>query len=149
MSAELEKNANNGALAAIGTVLSVDNGRASVVFARSKACGDCTACASFGNGMQRVELENSLGAAEGDRVLIELHAGRVMKASLIMYGVPLAALIAGVLLGSRFGDLYAALGGIALSALALASIRLFEPRIKKRGSFEPRMVRFLDTGGTE
>lgn len=131
-------------LSAVGTIEQVNDGKAMVVFKRSKACGDCHACASFGDGRSVIELENTLGAKVGDRVRIELHSGAVFKASLILYGIPLAALLAGVLIGSRISDLAAALLGICAAAAALAAIRLLEPRIRKKRTFAPRMLELLE-----
>ncbi|MBR5949787.1 MAG: SoxR reducing system RseC family protein [Clostridia bacterium] len=131
-------------LSAVGTVHEVNGEKATVVFKRSKACGDCHACTSFGDGNSVIELDNTLGAKVGDRVRIELHSGAVFKASLILYGIPLIALLLGVFIGSRIGDLAAALIGIGASAAALIGIKLIEPRIRKKSSFEPRMMELID-----
>lgn len=130
-------------LSAVGTVHEIKGDKAAVVFKRSKACGDCHACASFGDGNSVIELENTLGAKVGDRVRIELHSGAVFKASLILYGIPLIALLLGVLLGSRISDLAGALIGIGAAVAALIAIRLFEPRIRRKHSFDPRMLEIL------
>lgn len=130
-------------LSAVGTVHEIKGDKAAVVFKRSKACGDCHACASFGDGNSVIELENTLGAKVGDRVRIELHSGAVFKASLILYGIPLIALLLGVLLGSRISDLAGALIGIGAAVAALVAIRLFEPRIRRKHSFDPRMLEIL------
>lgn len=130
-------------LSAVGTVHEIKGDQATIVFKRSKACGDCHACASFGDGNSVIELENTLGAKVGDRVRIELHSGAVFKASLILYGIPLIALLLGVVLGSRISDLAGALIGIGAAAAALIAIRLFEPRIRRKYSFDPRMLEIL------
>ncbi len=88
-----------GELRTVGTVIAVDGENATVAFKRSKACGDCHACISFGTDQAQTAIRNTLGAAIGDRVAIELHQGSVFKASLILYGLPLVLLLAGVLLG--------------------------------------------------
>lgn len=130
-------------LSAVGTVHEIKGDQATIVFKRSKACGDCHACASFGDGNSVIELENTLGAKVGDRVRIELHSGAVFKASLILYGIPLIALLLGVVLGSRISDLAGALIGIGAAAAALIAIPLFEPRIRRKHSFDPRMLEIL------
>ncbi len=76
----------DGELRTIGTVTELNGDTATIVFKRSKACGDCHACISFGSDQAQTELKNTLGAKVGDRVSVELHSGSVMKASLIMYG---------------------------------------------------------------
>lgn len=130
-------------LSALGTVIETNGGMAKVVFKRSKACGDCHACASFGDGESIIELENTLGAKAGERVVIELHPGGVFKSSLILYGIPLVALLLGVLLGSRISDLAAALMGIGAAAISLMIIRLFDKGFEKKACFKPEMKRIV------
>lgn len=132
-----------GGLRTVGTVTELNGDKAKVVFTRSKACGDCHACVSFGSNQAETELANTLGAKVGDRVSIELHSGSVFTASLIMYGIPLAALLAGVLVGSLISDLFTAVFGIGAAAIAFLIIRLFEPKFKKMGKFDPRMIEIV------
>ncbi|MBR6007113.1 MAG: SoxR reducing system RseC family protein [Clostridia bacterium] len=142
----------DGELNTVGTVAALNGDTATVVFKRSKACGDCHACVSFGSDSAQTEIANTLGAQVGDRVAIELHSGSVIKASLILYGIPLIALLAGALLGSLISDLFTAIFGIGAACLSFIVIRLLEPRFKKRGEFNPKMIEIVgradsDTGG--
>ncbi len=130
-------------LRTVGTVTEINGGMAKCAFKRSKACGDCHACVSFGTDEAETELENTLGAKVGDRVSIELHQGSVFKAGFILYGVPLIALLAGVLVGSFISDLFTALFGIGFAAIALVVIRLLEPKFRKMGEFAPRMIEIV------
>ena len=132
-----------GELRTVGTVTELNGNKAKVVFTRSKACGDCHACVSFGSDQAETELANMLGAKVGDRVSIELHSGSVFTASLIMYGIPLVALLAGVLIGSFISDLFTAVFGIGAAVIAFLIIRLFEPKFKKMGKFDPRMIEIV------
>ncbi len=132
-----------GELRTVGTVTELNGNKAKVVFTRSKACGDCHACVSFGSDQAETELANTLGAKVGDRVSIELHSGSVFTASLIMYGIPLVALLAGVLIGSFISDLFTAVFGIGAAVIAFLIIRLFEPKFTKMGKFDPRMIEIV------
>ncbi len=129
-----------GELRTVGTVIAVDGENATVAFKRSKACGDCHACISFGTDQAQTVIRNTLGAAIGDRVAIELHQGSVFKASLILYGLPIVLLLAGVLLGSRISDLAGAIIGIGAAAASFLILRLLEPRFKRMGEFDPHMI---------
>ena len=130
-------------LRTVGTVTEINGDKAKVVFKRSKACGDCHACVSFGSDQAETELQNTLGAKVGDRVSIELHSGSVFKASLIMYGIPLVALLAGVLAGSFINDLCTAVFGIGAAVIAFLIIRLLEPKFRKMGKFDPQMIEIV------
>ncbi len=143
----------DGELRTVGTVTELSGDRATIAFRRSKACGDCHACVSFGSDQAKTELKNTLGAKVGDRVSVELHSGSVMKASLILYGIPLLALLAGAVAGSFIGNLWTAVFGIGAAALALLAIRLFEPKFRKRADFNPIMIEIVaraeETAGEE
>lgn len=131
-------------LNAIGRVIEVNDGTAKVAFKRSKSCGDCRACVSFGTDEAVVDIDNTLDAVVGDRVEIALHSPAMVKASLIMYGIPSVALIAGVLFGSKINDLAGALIGIAAAGLSLLVVHLFEPRFRSKGEFNPKMLSIID-----
>ncbi len=131
-----------------GTVIAVNGSMATVRFKRTDACGKCHACFTLNSTEADIELENSVGARIGDTVLIELHSGSVLNASLIMYGIPLVALIAGVVIGSAAGDMYAALGGVLFACGAFFIIRAFEPKFSRMNKFKPRMIDKTE-GGNE
>lgn len=122
--------------------LSGDMETATVRFTRSDACGQCTACFRLGEAEADIELANTLHAQVGDVVYIELHERAVLQASAILYGIPVCALVLGAWLGSRLGDLYAALGGLLFAALSYFVLHAFEPKFGKMGRFRPRMTGF-------
>ena len=123
-----------------GTVVALENEMARVRFTRSDMCGSCHACFRGDTNEAEIELQNSAHASVGDVVFIELHESLVLKASLLMYGIPLVGLLLGVVCCASLGDLYAAAGGILLCASAFLLLRVLEPRFKKKGKFKPRMV---------
>ena len=63
------------------------NGRREVQ--ATKACGQCKACLRWLRRGLIIEMENTLNASFGDVVEIELRDAALVKASLIMYGIPL------------------------------------------------------------
>ena len=79
----------------IGLVTSVTDGTAQVRFLRGSACAHCGACLTVGDSEMEISLPNTLGAKEGDRVMVDLSPKRVVQASLLAYAVPLVLLIAG------------------------------------------------------
>ena len=88
----------------IGLVTAITDGTAQIHFLRSSACAHCGACLTVGDTEMEVSLPNTLGAKEGDRVVVDLSPKRVVQASLLAYAVPLLLLIAGVLIGSQYTD---------------------------------------------
>ncbi len=127
-----------------GKVIELKGKKAVVRFMRSDACGHCNACFRLGSNEADIDIENALKAKVGDVVGIEMHGKSVLKASLILYGVPLIALLAGAFIGSRLGDLYSALGGVLFAAGAFFILRALEPRFSRMTEFKPRMVEIME-----
>ena len=82
-----------------GKVIETKGKKAVVRFVRSDACGHCNACFRLGSNEADIDIDNALNAQTGDLVGIEMHAKSVLKASLILYGVPLVALLVGAFIG--------------------------------------------------
>lgn len=124
---------------------------------RAEQSGRCSGCASAGfchggeGGERTVEAENPLGAAKGDRVVIALPAGALLKASFRVYMVPVLGLLAGAaavqlvvrgLAGDEAASAAAAAGGAAGAVLAF----ILQRRLSRRRGGEdlrPRIVRVL------
>ena len=107
---------------------------------RSEACAKCGAC-SHGLEEKRYYPLPEGEWHEGDQVTISLPDTSAFAASVLAYGIPLAGLRMGRLIGALLGlaDLWqgaAALAGLALGWLAL---KLLEPRLKRSGRFCPKV----------
>jgi sigma-E factor negative regulatory protein RseC len=119
-----------------GRVLAVRGELAEVESQRRSACGGCAATSSCGTslleryfGRRRLILEahNPIGAEPGDSVVVGVPEDTVVGAAFAAYLVPLAALIAGGILGSALAGVIAPgavqglsiLGGAAGFAAAL------------------------------
>ena len=126
-----------------GEVIEIRGDKAIVKFKRGKACKNCNACLSFSSDELTVEIKNTLSATVGDNVNIVLHERSVLKASLIAYGIPLIAFLAGALTGSIFGDIFTAVGGILGAGISFLILRLLEPRLERISDFQPKMIDFI------
>lgn len=124
----------------IGVVVRLEGGDAVVRFPRSSMCRHCGACLAIGEKQMETRVANALGAAEGDRVCVEIAPRRVAEASVLAYLVPLVALLIGVWIGSRFSDLWAAAGGILGSAAAFLLLRALEKKRRLQAAFAPQMT---------
>lgn len=126
-----------------GEVVNTSGDTVTVRIKRTSACAHCKAC-DFGmnSDEMRVTAKNACNAKTGDRVRVELKPESFISAALILYGLPLIGLLAGVWLGSVAGTWmglgkYSAFvgfaGGLALAALAYAVIKKREPYWRSKG----------------
>lgn len=85
-----------------GEVIAVDGDRAKVKIRRSPACESCSGermCGLFGKDETVITAQNRVGAYKGQRVCVSFKVEGEVKASFILYLVPLAGLVAGALIG--------------------------------------------------
>lgn len=132
-----------------GKVISIDEnkGLVSVSLTRSGACAGCRACrvGDVENEMI-MEARNLCGAKAGDFVEVELRDGSLLRAALILYGVPLAALFIGAIAGgflfrgSANRDVYALLCGLAMTGLAYLTIKATDKK-RDQSRYAPMAVK--------
>ncbi|MEO5377743.1 MAG: SoxR reducing system RseC family protein [Magnetococcus sp. DMHC-6] len=144
-----------------GWVVALDGGDAWVTGSRKSSCGGCHSkgsCAalsgSLGQREIRMRVKNSIGALVGERVALEFSESAFLKASFLVYVVPIVALllVGGVSraffysLGFSvdFAELAAAVSGLAALGMSFYLIGRFNRRLEKVDSLRPVMVRVLD-----
>jgi sigma-E factor negative regulatory protein RseC len=140
-----------------GVVIEVVNNTARVRFRRTSACGHCTSCGlKKGQDEIVIETENSLHAKVNDRVEMEITPGSIFKASVYAYIFPLGMLVLGLVIGYIVGnatgilgnpEIFSAICGIVLTALAFFIMKWTEPSLKKRLKSVFRMVSIIQTEG--
>lgn len=116
------------------------NGRLMAEVVRSEACQACRAC-NFGQ-QERVYIDvGALKCAEGDRVTVDIDEGSVSRASVVAYGLPVAALFAGLIMGALISDTdyVQALCALAGLAVGLAAVRILDRKLRKTGRYTPRV----------
>ena len=136
----------------MGQIVNVEDSIATVKIRRGASCGSCTAC-----GMAKDQSEisfrivNDLNAQTGDWVELELESKSLIKATLIVYLLPLVALILGVVGGYALAgrlsgnpDLYGAIGGILFTVLSFLGIRALDPIIRRNGDYSPKMISIIN-----
>ena len=86
-------------------VVRVQRGRAVVVLERHGACASCQTsdiCHSLsGRGTLQLEVENPLGAREGQQVEISSARALGMQAAFMVYLLPALLFVAGVIIGAE------------------------------------------------
>ncbi len=79
----------------------------------SKGCGKSAMSGLFINKTRTFQVIDPFGKKAGDEVWIGVEDGALLKSCLAVYGVPMAALLAGALLGNAYGDMGSVAGGLA------------------------------------
>lgn len=141
----------------VGTIVEVKGESAVVSLRRHLSCESCGRCggilSSADRREHRVEVRNQIDARVGDQVIIETDDRRMIFISFMVYIVPLAALVAGILgwsfLAGRTGleenqDLVALAGGFALMALVYWQLRRWDRRVKSDPRYQPVIVRLAE-----
>jgi sigma-E factor negative regulatory protein RseC len=101
----------------VGTVIKSREGTAKVLVKRNAACDRClsgSCCTSLGGDLKGIDVSNVIGAEKGQKVKIGISPKAVLKASFILYMVPILALIIGAVLGNYFGSQHREIWAISM-----------------------------------
>ncbi len=117
-----------------GIVLSVENGYAEVALRQSDACEECTAkifCKPGAEDSKKLKVVDPYGAKPGDSVKVAVPGAAVLKATIMLYGIPLVILVLGLFLGlemfatTSVPEFYAFLLSIGMIAVYVGGLLLF------------------------
>jgi len=136
-----------------GVVEKIVHHTAVIKLQRAAGCETCkakTSCHAEGDAEMRVEVENNLDAKEGDTVEMSIPERSLAKMALVVYFGPVAALIAGALVGDALekalqldSPLPAVIGGAVFLAASLLALKAFDRFARSRPDYHPRMTRIL------
>lgn len=125
----------------IGLVKTVFNGRAEVEIKRISGCGGgCKTCGGCDTPTHTLIIKNQLDAEVGDFVLIKGESKKLLKYTMIVYLIPFAMLVIGIILGVNIlKDLEVSnyeplsfLIGIVFLALGYFIVRIYDKRVGKK-----------------
>ena len=134
-----------------GRVIAVTGQQAWVQTIRESACQSCSARAACGQRVlartssgraNQVLVMNTLGAAVGDEVTVAIGESALLRASFLVYGLPLVFMVAGAILGqtaSGGSDASAMAGAGAGMGLGFCTVRYVHKRLGL--SCTPELVR--------
>jgi len=128
-----------------GKVVSTKNDRAEVEVAARGECEHCTAagiCNWTGTSLRKVLAVNKAGAAAGDVVELETVEGTGAKSNLLVFGIPVLLMLAGVLVGGLAirKDLWSGiLSGVGL-VLGLGIVKAIDVSVNRSGRSLPVIV---------
>lgn len=129
-----------------GQVLSTHQNLARVKIKRTSSCATCSCagmCSPFGKDWMIIEAINLPGAREGQNVIVTYEMENELKASFILYIVPLISLILGAIMGAWLDplqnqDLSSVIGGFGLLALTYLTIRSYsQKKYRQEHKFNP------------
>lgn len=147
-----------------GTVKEEKGKTAVVHLRRHLSCENCGRCGLLGTEDRRehyVEALNPIRARRGQRVLIEMDDRRALFIAFVLYLVPLAGLVAGIVLGLKltaalgwkaYRELAAAGLGLVVMTLIFGGINLWDRRVKRSGRYRPVITALVQEeapGGTD
>lgn len=115
-----------------------------------EACPAQGVCRPGDNEARTLEVSDPLGARPGDRVRIRVLGSAVLRASFLLYGLPLLLLLAGVAIGAKLwptgtarGDLLSFGLGAALAAAAAPLVAWLARRMDRERALDPEIVEIL------
>jgi len=137
-----------------GRVVGVEEGLVKVQVARPSECsGDCKSCGGCPTEFITIEAANTAGAAVGQFVQIDSDVAYFNRAVLWLYGVPLAALIIGILAGTfahealgfdGYKELIQIASGFIFMAISFLFVRRADKKMKKEGKFGFEVVKVIN-----
>jgi sigma-E factor negative regulatory protein RseC len=136
-----------------GIVVEVTGDIARVSILAKSACEKCSASGVCHPGdKEYMEASNPLGARKGQKVKVVLAPQVYLKASIILYGIPMTVFVAAAILGKnialKFGseansDLWAFIAGTVCMGVSFIFIRLYNNKIEKTQQYKPVVVEIL------
>ncbi len=135
-----------------GEVLALEGESARVRLRREGQCAACSCaalCSPFGTEWMIVSAANPLRAGVGDEVEVAYRTAGRRRAVVLLYLLPLLALLAGAVLGQESAflgdpDVSAVAGGLAGTAACFLLLRCYSRRrLERNPAWVPVIVRIL------
>ena len=136
-----------------GIVAEVHGSSAKVEILKKSACEKCAASGTCHPGDQELmEADNPLGAVKGQKVMVVVAPQLYLKASIILYGIPMVAMVSGAILGKNAAialtgeansDLWAFIAGMICLVISFYFIRLYNNKVEKTREYKPVIVAIL------
>ena len=109
-------------------------------------CGVSVFSAVFGRNPARLQLPNAIAAEVGERLLIGISPAQLLKASSLLYLLPIAGLVGGAVAGLALGGEVAAMvAGVAGLGVGFAAVRWQSGAPGRQGRLQPVILGRLPT----
>ncbi len=128
------------------------SGMAWVKTTRSSACESCSsrhACQEGGKAKEmEVEAINTANARVGDKIVLKLETGSLLKATFLLYVFPVLSLLAGAIVGQLTAAMsgmdpsgMSALVGFLFLGLSVVGIRVAGRRLSSKRQYKPEIIK--------
>jgi sigma-E factor negative regulatory protein RseC len=141
-----------------GVIEKITSQKALVRIQKSSACATCearAACHVHNEREMLVEVTNDLHAKVGDYVEISVPARSLLRISLLVYLLPVLALIAGAYTGSAWADTFhipstlaSIIGGGLAVGISFWVLKRVDRSARNNAEYYPRMRRILLSADT-
>ncbi len=134
-----------------GRVAKSAQGKALVEIVKGTACAEChvgSAC-DLGKSVRTVEANDPFGVRVDQLVQVSVPNDSVLRASFVVYIIPLLALIAGTLfgeyLGGKFGvqNIFEIIGGFTCLGLSFLFVRFYNNIFKEQIRNQPVITKII------
>lgn len=117
-----------------GRVVEVTGTQACIEVAPNKACKTCPACTICRpqGTVRYIEADNRVDAHVGDEVCIETSTKQSLVAILLVFGVPVALALVGLIAGTSLGNLPSMILGVIGFVAGLAVAKIFNSIFTRR-----------------
>jgi sigma-E factor negative regulatory protein RseC len=137
-----------------GIVVETSGDTAKISVLAKSGCEQCAAAGVChpGGDDSLMEASNPLHAQKGQRVKVVLAPQVYLKASIILYGIPMAVFVAAAIIGKnvalRYGaetssDLWAFLAGAVCLFVSFFFIRGYNKKVERTREYKPVIVEIL------
>jgi sigma-E factor negative regulatory protein RseC len=135
-----------------GIIQEIKRHKATVRIQQTSACAQCQSRASCDVSKRDmlIEVSNDLHAKEGDCVEISVPEGTVLKLSLLIYIMPIVALIFGAFLGAAIAPplqvnatAASILGGGCSMGMVYVVLRQLNKKAESSNRYFPQMIRIV------
>jgi len=141
----------------VGTVTRVEGVMASVSVKKKNSCEGCTAggaCKTTSEGAE-IEAFNPVHAKAGQTVKLSIKPYTYLKGTMLVYGIPVVALIGGAILGKNIAETYleninsdmiAAITGFSSLIASLIGIKIWSKNIETKTEYKPVIEEIINNG---
>ncbi|HOJ30357.1 MAG TPA: SoxR reducing system RseC family protein [Spirochaetota bacterium] len=132
-----------------GIVKRVDGNYAVIEADAVSFCSTCEnhTCTMRQSRGRQIMIENTLGAATGDRVFFVFPSKGILLSSVVLYGIPIVFLIAGIIIGAVLSwpfhdkDFSGIITGMVFLIFSFGIMRLASQYIVQHRQLTPTMVK--------